>query len=110
LHTFDANNLILLKMKKVLYVIVALLVIYLVLCIAGPSVIKVERAATMNAPVDVIKAQITDYGAFKNWSPWQEKDPNMKSTTTGTPGTVGHKYAWEGNKDVGKGTIPGVWK
>jgi carbon monoxide dehydrogenase subunit G len=92
-------------MKKVLYVILAIAVIYLVCCLAGPSVIKVERSATINAPTDAIKAQIVDYNVFNKWSPWSEKDPAMKTTIEGTPGTVGHKYAWEGNKQVGKGTM-----
>src|ERR1700728_1401890 len=92
-------------MKKVLYVIIGLLVIYLVLCIAGPSVIKVQRSASMNASSDAIKSQITDYNMFSKWSPWAEKDTAMKTTITGDAGTVGHKYAWEGNKEVGKGTM-----
>ncbi len=92
-------------MKKVLYVIVALAVIYLVLCLAGPSVIKVQRSASMNASADAIKSQITDYNMFSKWSPWAEKDTAMKITIEGVPGNIGHKYAWEGNKAVGKGTM-----
>ncbi|HXP51185.1 MAG TPA: SRPBCC family protein, partial [Bacteroidia bacterium] len=92
-------------MKKVLYVIVGLLVIYLVLCLAGPSVIKVQRSLSINASADAIKSEITDYNMFSKWSPWAEKDPAMKITIDGVPGNVGHKYAWEGNKDVGKGTM-----
>src|SRR4051812_23903933 len=92
-------------MKKVLYVIAAIAGIYLVCCIIGPSSIKVERSATIEGSVDVIMSQISDYNVFNAWSPWAEKDPNMKMTVEGTPGTVGHKYAWEGNKNVGKGTM-----
>ena len=92
-------------MKKVLYVIVALAVIYLVLCVASPSVIKVQRSVSMNAAADAIKSQLTDYNVFAKWSPWAEKDTAMKITIDGVPGNVGHKYNWEGNKDVGKGTM-----
>jgi carbon monoxide dehydrogenase subunit G len=92
-------------MKKVLYVILGIALVYLVCCLMGPSVIKVERSATINAPADAVKSQIVDYSVFNKWSPWAEKDPNMKLTIEGTPGTVGHKYAWEGNKEVGKGTM-----
>ncbi len=92
-------------MKKVLYVILALVGIYLVLCIAGPAAIKVERSATINAPADAIQAKIVDFGTFSTWSPWQEKDPNMKTTITGEAGKVGHLYSWEGNKEVGKGSM-----
>ena len=40
---------------------------------------------------------------MENWSPWNDKDPNMKKTWTGTTGQVGEKQCWEGNEDVGKG-------
>ena len=92
-------------MKKVLYVILALACIYLVLCVAGPSVIKVERSATINASADAIKALTTDYSKWARWSPWSEKDPNMKITIEGEAGKAGHKYMWDGNKDVGKGSM-----
>ena len=91
--------------KKILYVVLALVVIYFVLCLVGPSVIKVERSVSMNASADAIKSQITDYNVFNSWSPWAEKDTAMKITIEGQAGTVGHKYTWEGNKDVGKGTM-----
>jgi effector-binding domain-containing protein len=92
-------------MKKVLYVMIGLLIIYLVLCLAGPSVIKVQRWTSINASADAIKSEITDYNMFSQWSPWAEKDTAMKSTITGAVGNVGHKYEWEGNKVVGKGTM-----
>lgn len=92
-------------MKKVLYVIAAIAALYLVCCVIGPSSIKVERSASIKASADVIKSKISDYNVFNTWSPWAEKDPAMKMTVEGTPGTVGHKYSWEGNKDVGKGTM-----
>ncbi|MGZ3864046.1 MAG: SRPBCC family protein [Bacteroidia bacterium] len=92
-------------MKKVLYVIAAIAAIYLVCCVIGPSSVKVEKSATINAPADVVKAQIVDYNVFNTWSPWAEKDPNMKVSVEGTPGTVGHKYNWEGNDKVKKGSM-----
>lgn len=92
-------------MKKVLYVILALVLLYLVLCIAGPSNVHVERSAIINASTEAIQAQLVDYNKFAAWSPWAEKDPNMKTSVEGEPGKPGHKYSWEGNKDVGKGTM-----
>lgn len=92
-------------MKKVLYVLVALLVIYLVLCIVGPSDTRVERSGVINAPASDVQALLADFNTFQKWSPWKEYDPNMKITVEGEPGKPGHKYTWEGNKDVGKGTM-----
>ncbi len=104
-HTFGGKSKNFYKMKKVLYIIGAIALIYLVCCVMGPSVIKVERSATINASADAIKSQITDYNVFAKWSPWAEKDTAMKTTIEGEAGKVGHKYAWEGNKQVGKGTM-----
>jgi effector-binding domain-containing protein len=93
-------------MKKVLYVIIGLIVVYLILCIAGPSVVKVERSTAVNAPATLVMKQLGDLPFFQEkWSPWREMDPNMTYTYTGTPGTVGHKYNWEGNDEVGKGSL-----
>ena len=93
-------------MKKVLYVVIGLLLIYLILCLFGPSKITVERSIVINAPAENIRAAFTDFKFFKeNWSPWSEKDPNMTSVYEGETGKPGSKYSWVGNKDVGSGTM-----
>lgn len=92
-------------MKKVLYILAALVAIYLVLCLVGPAETRVERTGVINAPAGAVQATLADFNAFPKWSPWKEYDPNMKTTVEGEPGKPGHKYTWEGNKDVGKGTM-----
>lgn len=94
-------------MKKILYVIVALVIIYLILCIAGPAETKVQRSVDINASAEVIKEKIVDLKFFHDkWSPWTEKDPQMQVTFTGEPGKEGSKMAWISNKkEVGKGSM-----
>lgn len=92
-------------MKKVLYVIVALVVVYLLLCMFMPSDTRVERTGTIQAPASAVQAILADFNTFEKWSPWKEKDPNMKVTVEGEPGKPGHKYTWDGNKEVMKGTM-----
>ncbi len=92
-------------MKKVLYVILALVCIYLVLCLVGPSDSRVERTGSINAPASAVQGVLTDYSVFSKWSPWAEKDTAMKVTLEGEAGKPGHKYYWEGNKEVGKGSM-----
>ena len=92
-------------MKKVLYILVALVAIYLVLCLVGPADTRVERTGVINAPASAVQATLADFNAFPKWSPWKEYDPSMKTTVEGEPGKPGHKYSWEGNKEVGKGTM-----
>ena len=94
-------------MKKILYVFLGLVALYLILCVFGPDRIKVERSIEINAPADLIKTKLADYHFFQEkWSPWTEKDPSMKTTYTGESGKEGHSVAWESAvKEVGKGSM-----
>jgi effector-binding domain-containing protein len=94
-------------MKKILYVVLGLLAIYLILCLIGPSEMKVERSIDINASPDLIKSKIIDLKFFhETWSPWTEKDPNMKVTYTGEMGKEGSSMSWKSDvKDVGIGSM-----
>ncbi len=93
-------------MKKVLYVIIGLVVGYFILCLFGPKEISVERSIVVNADPAIVKTQIGDLKFFQEkWSPWSEKDPNMKVTYMGEMGKAGSGYSWTGNKEVGTGTM-----
>jgi effector-binding domain-containing protein len=93
-------------MKKVLYVIIGLIVLYLILCLVGPKQITVTRSTSINAPVDMVKAKMADLKFFQEqWSPWTERDPQMKVTYLGEMGQPGYGYSWTGNKEVGTGTL-----
>lgn len=92
-------------MKKALIVIGAIIAIILVVAAILPSESHVERSITINAPIDLVFDQVNDLRKNFNWSPWAEKDPEMKvewgEKTSGTGGT----YSWSGNSDVGSGTL-----
>jgi hypothetical protein len=94
-------------MKKILYIVIGLLAVYLILCLAGPSSMKIERSTEINAPADEIRTKITDLKFFhESWSPWTEKDPAMQVTYTGEAGKEGHSMSWiSDNKEVGKGSM-----
>lgn len=94
-------------MKKLLYVIVGLLALYIILCLFGPAETKVERSIEIDAPAELVKAKIPDLKFFHDhWSPWTEKDPKMKVTYTGETGEEGSSMAWVSNvKEVGKGSM-----
>ncbi len=94
-------------MKKILYILIGLVFVYLILCLIGPSQISVERSITINAPANVIKSRIIDLKFFhETWSPWTEKDPAMKVTYTGETGKEGNSMAWESKvKEVGNGSM-----
>lgn len=39
------------------------------------------------------------------WSAWEKIDPAMKRTYSGAASGVGADFAWEGNKNIGSGSI-----
>jgi hypothetical protein len=94
-------------MKKILYVILGLIVLYIILACFGKSFVVIKREKTINKPADMVKARLADLKFFQEqWSPWTEKDPDMKKSYEGNPGEVGHKVSWESTvKEVGTGTM-----
>ncbi len=94
-------------MKKVLYVIVGLVVVYLILCLVGPSETKVERSIVINKAADVVRPKLADLKFFHdNWSPWTEKDPAAKVAYEGECCEPGSNMKWESDSEaVGKGKM-----
>lgn len=96
-------------MKKILYYflgfLLVLLLAYIGLCAIGTKNFNTERSLVIDAPKNMLFNMVDDLKTWQKWSPWMEKDPNMKMTFGDKTVGVGAKYAWEGNKDVGKGTM-----
>jgi len=92
-------------MSKVLLVLVVLLGGAAAYVATRPDTYHVERSTTVDAPATTVFAQIDDFSVWKEWSPWEKKDPAMKRTLGTTTSGVGATYAWEGNKEVGKGKM-----
>jgi hypothetical protein len=92
-------------MSKVLLVLVLLVGGAAAYVATRPDAYHVERSATVDAPAATVFSQIDDFSVWKEWSPWEKKDPAMKRTVSTPPSGVGATYAWEGNKEVGKGKM-----
>lgn len=88
-------------------VIIALVAIAAVLIYAGtkPDSFGVQRAATIKAPPEKIYALVNDLQQWKLWSPYETKDPAMKRSFSGPSAGPGAAYAWDGNKEVGQGSM-----
>ena len=69
-----------------------------------PDNFHVERSVTIKVSADKIFPLINDLHKWDAWTPYN-KDPAMKKTFSGSESGQGAHYAWEGNKDVGKGEI-----
>src|SRR5688500_17780863 len=91
----------------------AIIGIIVVVAIAGillyaatkPDSFRVQRTVLVNAPSDKVFPLINDLKAFAKWSPYDQKDRAMKRTFGAVTAGKGATYAWEGNKDVGQGSM-----
>lgn len=93
-------------MKIILRISIAILVIIAIPLIMALFIKKdyhIEREITINTPKEIVFDYIKYLKNQDNYSTWVMMDPNMKKTFTGTDGTVGFIYAWDGNKKAGKG-------
>lgn len=70
-----------------------------------PDVFRVERRASIKAPAAIVFAEINTIRAWEAWSPWQKKDPAMKQVYSGPAAGVGAAQTWEGNHQVGTGSM-----
>jgi hypothetical protein len=86
-----------------LYILFALIVLIIVLHFLAPKNYDVNRNVSINKPLPEVFSYLKSLKNQDNWSPWAEKDPNMKKTFSGTDGEVGFLSAWVGNKEVGEG-------
>jgi len=91
--------------KNIAIAIVVLIAGILIFAATQPDTFRVERSAGIKAPPEKIFAILNDFQKWGTWSPWEKKDPTMKRTFGATTSGKGARYAWEGNKDVGKGSM-----
>ena len=70
-----------------------------------PDSFRVQRVVLINAPADKIFPLINDFKAWPAWSPYEKKDPAMKRTYGAVTAGKGATYAWDGDKNVGQGSM-----
>lgn len=90
---------------NVVIVIAFLIAGVLVFAATKPDVFQVERKTVIQAPPEKIFSLINDFSHWAAWSPWEKKDPGMKRTFSAITSSKGATYAWEGNREVGKGSM-----
>jgi len=89
---------------------IAIAVLVVLLAFGGfvamqPDTYHVERSASIGALPPVVFAQLDDFKAWGEWSPWDKIDPSMKREYGGPERAVGATYGWQGNADVGQGKM-----
>jgi len=91
--------------KKIAIAIAVLIAGVLIFAATKPDSFRVQRAASVKAPPEKVFALINDFKRWDAWSPWEKKDPAMKRTWGAVTSGKGARYAWEGNSDVGQGSM-----
>lgn len=91
--------------KYIALAIAFVIAVVLVLAALRPDTFTVSRSATIKAPPEKIFPYINNLKSFGAWSPYEKKDPAMKRTFSGPEAGKGAVYTWEGNKEVGKGSM-----
>ena len=91
-------------MNTILYILAALVLLIVLLALIAPKSYAVSRSITIDKPIADVYNYLKLMKNQDHWSPWQERDPDMKKTFTGTDGEVGFISAWESDhKQVGSG-------
>ena len=90
---------------SLLVIVVIGVAVVLVLAAMKPDTFQVQRSIAINAPPERIQPLIADFKAWGAWSPWEKKDLAMKRSFSGAESGVGARYAWEGDKNVGRGSM-----
>ena len=92
-------------LQTVLIVLVLAIAALLVYASTRPDTLRVERKAVIAAPPARLFGLINDLHQFNRWNPWLAKDPALKATYEGPSAGPGARYAWDGNKAVGQGSM-----
>ena len=86
----------------VLAVVIAALIAF---AASRPANFRIERRTHIAAPPERVYPLVADFRRWTAWSPWENKDPNLKRTYSGAERGTGAIYGWEGDKRIGHGRM-----
>jgi hypothetical protein len=96
-------------MKKIILIaggVIALLVLsVLVAAATRPDTFTVKRSVVVNAPPDWVFPLLNHFHRWRDWSPWERKDPGMQRAFGAQSSGKGAVYMWRGNPEVGEGKM-----
>ena len=93
----------------VVYIFIGLIIVLLIISGFLPGSYNIEKTVFIKKPVNDVMKRVSDFNEYAKWNPWHQMEPAADKIISGTPGTPGHKYAWQGKKiGVGSLTVNGV--
>lgn len=88
----------------ILKIVLAVIALLLVAAAFVKKEYSVTRNVVINQPVNIVFNYVKHLNNQTQYSIWSMRDPNAKTETKGTDGTVGFIASWESkNSQVGKG-------
>ena len=66
---------------------------------------EVSRSASIAADPARVHALVDDFHQWRQWSPWEDLDPDLERTYGGADHGVGATYSWKGNRKAGQGSM-----
>jgi hypothetical protein len=91
--------------KKIAAVVVLLAAGILVYAATRPDTFRIERSTSIRATPEKIFPLINDFHQWEAWSPWEKIDPAVKRSFLGAMSGKGAVYVWQGNTEIGHGTM-----
>lgn len=73
-------------LKITAYIAAALVVFWLIAATLISGDCRFEKSTAIKAPVEKVWQNTNTLRAMDSWSPWQEKDPNVKKVWSGSTG------------------------
>lgn len=92
-------------LKKIAIALAALVLTILAIASMRADELRIERSTTIVAGPESTFERINDFHRWAEWSPYEEKDPDMKRTFDGAASGKGAVYTWQGDGDVGAGRM-----
>lgn len=90
--------------RNIILGLVLLVAVFFAVGFVLPDRVHVQRSIKIQAPDSQVFALVDSYRNFERWSPWANKDPQMKVRLSGPPFGEGSHYEWSGNQAVGSGS------
>jgi len=92
------------SLARLLRWVVVALVLLSAVSLLFPATQTVQRSLLVEHSPDRVWELLVDPPAWNRWSPWYERDPEMKITYTGAPKGTGARWTWSSDSEGG-GTI-----
>ena len=86
-----------------LFVIAGIIALLLLMAIFMRKNYTIQREIIIHAPLPTVFDYLKQLKNQDYFNKWVMVDPDMKKDFTGTDGTVGFIYGWNGNKKAGEG-------